>query len=146
MKRRNDVGGLAGQRAKVRFLAVPAILLLAACSPAESGILAGTTIISLLETDKTVSDHIMSQMMNKDCSSKRLLEGADRMCIDENESATKTVAQSTPTYCYRTLGNISCYTKPNPYDPNVSEVAWPRPTQPEPAPSLALRDGENKGN
>jgi hypothetical protein len=131
-------------RERARILLVPALLLLAACSPAESGIIVGASLISLLETDKTVPDHIMSQMLNKDCSSQRLLEGADKMCLDENGPTT--VAQSIPSYCYRTLGNITCYTEPNPFDPKSNQVAWPRPWQPEPAASVALRDGENKGN
>jgi len=132
------------ERVKARILLVPALLLLAACSPAESGIIVGASLISLMETDKTLSDHMMSQFMNKDCSTKRLLDGGQKMCLDENGMTT--VAQAVPTYCYRTLGKITCYTTPNPYDPKSAEVAWPRQPQPEAAPSVALRDGENKGN
>jgi len=135
--------GTGGKRTRARVLLVPAVLLMAACSPTQTAVLAGTSLISLLETDKTVPDHIMSQVMNKDCSSERLIKDG-KMCLDENRPTT--VAQSIPSYCYRTLGTITCYTSPNPYDPNTAEVAWPRPMQPEPAPSLALRDGENKGN
>ena len=132
------------EQATAGILLVPALLLLAACSPGESAVIAGASLISFLETDKTVPDHIMSQVMNKDCAAERLFNGAKKMCLDEN--GTTTVAQAVPTYCYRTLGNITCYTTPNPYDPKSAEVAWPRQPQPEAASSVALRDGENKGN
>ena len=125
---------------------IPAVLLVAACTPFDAGIMAGTTVISLIETDKTPADHILSHVMNKDCSSKRLLEGADHMCLDENENAPKTVAQATPSYCYRTLGNVTCYTEPDPFGSDSPQVAWPRVSPPDKATSLALRDGENKGN
>ena len=138
--------GSHGARTKARLLLVPAVLLVAACTPFDAGIMAGTTVISLLETDKTPTDHILSQVMNKDCSSKRLLEGADHMCLDENANASKTVAQAAPSYCYRTLGNVTCYTEPNPFGSNASQVAWPVVSEPESTASLALRDTENKGN
>lgn len=123
---------------------LPLSLLIAACTPEDGAILVVGSAISLIETDKTIPDHVMSQVMNKDCSAKRLIDGASKMCLDEN--APTTVAQAAPTYCYHTLGKITCYDKPDPYAAQATEVAWPRPSQPNPTASLALRDAENKGN
>lgn len=135
-----------GARAWAPLALVPALLLVAACSPGESAIMAGTTIISYLATDKPVSDHIIGQITNKECSTKRLIDGG-KYCVDENGNVTgTTVAQAEPSYCYHTLGKITCYTTPDPTDPHNVEVAWPRPPQPEAPQSVALRDGENKGN
>ena len=89
-------------------------------------------------------------MMNEDCSSQRLIEDG-KLCVDENDRTT-TVAAAAPEYCYRTLADVSCYSHPDPFDPTNDEVAWPNPNgfaaadPPNPAPSLALRDTENKGN
>lgn len=122
---------------------IPALLIVAGCTPENAAIMAGASIISVIETDKTIPDHVMSQVMNKDCSALRLVNDK-KMCLDEN--STTTVAESDQTYCYHTLGEISCYATPNPYDPHTNQVAWPRPAEPDSSSSLALRDGENKGH
>ncbi len=125
------------------------VLGLAACSPADTAILVGVSTISYLATDKTVPDHIVSQVLNKDCSSTRLINDG-KLCAEETVATT--VASAIPTYCYRTLGSVSCYASRDPYDPRSVEIAWPSPngsggaSPQKPAPSLALRDGENKGN
>jgi len=122
---------------------IPALLAIAACTPENIALMVGTSAVSMIETDKTVPDHIMSQVMNKDCAASRLIKDG-KMCLDDD--GTTTVAESAPTYCYHTLGEITCYATPNPYDPHTNEVAWPRGEEPAPMPSVALRDGENKGH
>jgi hypothetical protein len=137
-------GALAGA------LALLAGAALSACSPGETAIILGTSAFSYFETGKTIPDHIVSQVMNKDCSSKRLIEDG-KACLDDNGQTT-TVAAAPPEFCYRTLADVSCYTKPDPFDPENDEVAWPNPNvfasgdPQESGTSLALRDTENKGN
>lgn len=123
--------------------AVAALMLLAGCSTAQTAALAGISVVSFMETDKFLSDHIASNMLHKDCSMKHTLDG-EKWCQDEQPAnGATTVAQATP-YCYRTLGTITCYDSPNPHDPRANLVQWPR--APEPGTRLARRDAENEGN
>ncbi len=135
----------------LRALAVLAYAAgLGACNPAGTAILIGGSAISYFETEKTLPDHALSQMLNKDCAGKRLLEEG-KFCVDEN-GRTTTVAAAIPEYCYRTLADVTCYTRPDPFDPENDEVAWPNPNgfaangPQNTGSSLALRDTENKGN
>ena len=111
-------------------------------------VLIGGSAISYLNDGKTIPDHVLSQMLNKDCSGKRLIDDG-KLCADEHVT---TVAAAPPEYCYRTLADVSCYSKPDPFDPANDEVAWPNPNlfavadPQDSGSSLALRDTENKGN
>ena len=134
-----------------RLLSAAAILAgfaLGACTPGESAIIVGTSLFSYFETGKTIPDHIVSEVMNKDCSAERWYNDG-KPCADDE---TTTVAASVPEYCYRTLADVSCYSKPDPFDPANDEVAWPNPNlfavadPQDSGSSLALRDTENKGN
>ncbi len=111
------------RRLGLRATAGLAWLGLAACSPAETAALAGLSALSLLGTDKFLSDHIISQATGKDCSTLNALEEG-RFCKDEEFTVAQAV--QAPTYCYRTLGEITCYTAPNPYDSRSQLVQWPR--------------------
>ena len=123
-------------------------LALSACNPAGTMLLIGGSAISYFDNGKTIPDHVVSQMLNKDCSGERLINDG-KLCAEEK---TTTVASAPPEYCYRTLADVTCYSKPDPYDPKNDEVAWPNPNvfanaDPQNSgPSVALRDPENKGN
>ena len=89
----------------MRLLGVIASLfLLGAC-----GQLAGAEGASVIVTDKTFTDHIVSLGSGKDCSTLRTL--ADLTYCVEDEVAPKYIS-----YCYRTLGNVTCYDRPNPFN------------------------------
>ena len=125
-------------------------MAVAACNPAGTGVLIVGSALTYLDTEKTLPDHAMSQILDKDCSSKRLVEDG-KFCLDK-DGHTTTVAAAAPEYCYRTLADVTCYRHPDPFDPVNDEVAWPNPNgfaadgPQNPASSLALRDTENKGN
>ncbi|MGF1608851.1 MAG: hypothetical protein ACFCUQ_05610 [Kiloniellales bacterium] len=85
-------------------------------------------VATIVNTDKTPSDHAVSWMTGEDCSSVEYSKGRD-YCVSDDVSAT--MADTTPygasgkyegygPYCYRTLGKISCYNHP---DPLASEQA-----------------------
>lgn len=136
--------GLGFGGAKALFALMPLSLLLPACTPEDGVLMVVGSAISMIATNKTIPDHVLSQVLNKDCAASRVVDGVSKICLDENPPTT--VAQAAQTYCYRTLGTITCYNSPDPYAARATEVAWPRPSQSDPGPSLALRDGENKGN
>lgn len=150
MRPGKNSGGQPYRTPWLRGLAVLACAGLAACNPAGTGILIVGSAISYIETEKTLPDHALSQMLNKDCAGKRLLEEG-KFCADE-DGRTTTVAAAVPEYCYRTLGDVTCYAHPDPFDPKNDEVAWPNPNgfaangPQNTGSSVALRDIENKGN
>ena len=62
---------------------------------------------SVMATDKTIPDHIVSYRSGKDCSTVRTEQG--RTYCREDEPNPQPVA-----YCYRTLGDVTCYAEPDP--------------------------------
>jgi hypothetical protein len=96
---------------------VPAfVLALAGCSPAQNTALAMhppispfTVLlvadgVSVINTEKTVEDHVISLISGKDCSLVRASMGYD-YCRDRTSPPTI----QRISYCYKTLAAVSCY-------------------------------------
>jgi len=62
---------------------------------------------SVMATGKTLPDHVVSFQSGKDCSTVRVEQG--RSYCKEDEANPMPVV-----YCYRTLGDVMCYSKPDP--------------------------------
>lgn len=91
-------------------LAMAAALALSAC--VDAGLLeAGTVVV----TDKTTVDHAVSLLSGKDCSTVRL-EAGRTYCVEDE------VNPAAAQFCYRTLGDVTCYDRPNTYDDRVQRV------------------------
>jgi hypothetical protein len=106
---------------RVRPLSLTAPLLalgLAGCDPASQAMLAGASLVTFVHTDKTVGDHVATWALDKDCSTLTLANG-EGYCRDfpsqEALAAAEAEAEAarTATYCYRTLGTVSCYSQPD---------------------------------
>ena len=64
--------------------------------------------VTAVGTGKPLSDHVVSYMSGKNCSTVRSNTG--RSYCEENE------ANSQPkVWCYRTIGQAVCYDRPDPY-------------------------------
>lgn len=87
--------------------AVAATLALAACGmvPGLAQLEGGTTVL----TEKPFTDHVVSWASGKNCSSIRREKGMT-YCV-EDELQPKPEAR----YCYRELGRVTCYDRPDPY-------------------------------
>ena len=85
------------------------IALLSACGP-ETLVSTGLGVASLKATDKTLSDHAIGLVTNQDCSSLRAQRG-DSYCLTEEEIEARIPDQ--PEFCYRTIGGINCYDRPD---------------------------------
>ncbi|MGD1878873.1 MAG: hypothetical protein ACFB13_15405 [Kiloniellaceae bacterium] len=100
---------------------------LGACDPASQAMLAGASLVTLAHTDKTISDHVATWAFDKDCSTLSLANGDD-YCKDiptEEELAAaqaEAEAQQAATFCYRTLGAISCYAQPDEMASSMARV------------------------
>ncbi|MDA0702840.1 MAG: hypothetical protein O3A96_06315 [Proteobacteria bacterium] len=101
----------------VRSLAFGAMALLAlnACM-AGSVAVTGAEMASNITTDKTLVDHATSFVTGMDCSSIHSANGYSYCNDIEDEEA------ATPSYCYRSLGAITCYDRPDPYGDNAVAV------------------------
>ncbi len=92
-----------------------AFLGLAACSPASTAFLTGASLVSLAYTDKTIGDQAASFAYKQDCSILNLADNEPYCQVlvpeDAQNQAIATLAASL--YCYRTLGGISCYDRPD---------------------------------
>lgn len=61
----------------------------------------------VMATDKTVMDHVVSMRSGKDCSTVRSEQGRTYCREDEPNPMPQM-------YCYRSLGDVTCYKDPNP--------------------------------
>lgn len=99
-------------------LALGLVAGLAACDPASQAMMAGASLVTFVHTDKTVSDHVATWAFDEDCSTLALAngEGYCRPFVTEEERAAaeaEAAARLAGTYCYRTLGAVTCYRQPD---------------------------------
>ncbi len=93
----------------MRFAAaIAVVVLLGACSSALTPY-AMVNGAFLMATDKTMEDHVVSLASGKNCSTVRADTG--RSYCEEDE-----LNPSPAVYCYRTLGSVTCYDRPDPHN------------------------------
>ena len=100
-------------RFTVRFMLLAAALVLGGCSAASTAqsvapqalLIEGATIVG---TDKTIGDHVISFATNKNCSTIRKHLG--KTYCEEDE-----IGRVDEVYCYRTLAKVTCYAVPAPH-------------------------------
>ncbi len=88
---------------------------LVSSSPGSVPPLAGIEIFSVIGTDKTLTDHLVSFSTGKNCSTIRRNLG-QTYCEEDEITVPEEI------YCYRTLGKVNCYAEPNPFDNRVKAV------------------------
>lgn len=83
------------------------LLVTSGCVPMAAAPVAsiGTTVAS----GKTPVDHVVSAISGKDCSVRRNRQGLTYCVEDEQTPPVRVV-------CYHTLGDVSCYDHPNPFN------------------------------
>ena len=96
------------------LLVLTGMLLLSSCSALAPPV-AAIEGISAVGTGKTLSDHVVSYYSGKDCSIVRQSTGRSYCEEEENNPAPKV-------WCYRTLGSVSCYDRPDPHDGKQRKV------------------------
>ncbi|NQW00237.1 MAG: hypothetical protein HQ483_11105 [Rhodospirillales bacterium] len=92
------------------FTGLACLLLLSGCGGlAASGVpgVAQVDVLTVMGTDKTLIDHVVSASSGKDCSSVRLEQG-DYYCEEDRPKITQNI------YCYNTLGSVTCYDRADP--------------------------------
>lgn len=105
------------QAAHLWVLAVCA-LVLSACGPlAATGVplIGEADVLTVVGTDKSIIDHVVSYSSGKDCSTVRREKGL-HYCVEDEPDVTPEV------YCYNTLGTVTCYDRPDPYGNGSQKV------------------------
>lgn len=98
-----------------------AVLALAAVLPGcvaalpAAAVYAGVEGISLNQTDKLMSDHVVSAITGQDCSFLKYKDTGNycRSAAEIAEQAAKE-RRDLSGYCYRRLGRVTCYDSPDP--------------------------------
>ena len=90
-------------------LAFAGPLVISACDPVTLGVVSASAV-SFAVTDKLPADHLASWITGEDCSMHQAAN-TRHYCRDPNADAKVAAA---PLYCYRTLGEITCYAAPDP--------------------------------
>lgn len=70
----------------------------------------------ILSTDKTIADHMVSMSSGKDCSTVRREQGRT-YCVEDEKTPRPEVV------CFKSLGDITCYSKDDPLLPKENQVA-----------------------
>jgi hypothetical protein len=83
------------------------LLWVSACGMDPSVVMTGGSIISLIHTDKTLTDH------EPYCQDPPAMTPAEQLAIT-----------SASLYCYRTLGGVSCYDRPDYTASNQTRVNY----------------------
>ena len=98
--------------------ALLALGLLAGCGPETALYGAAATTALIVETDKTPADLIGSVATGMDCDTLRAKRDKGAWCRQPDAG----VVIEPPLYCYRTLGTVSCYDRPDPHGTGQQEV------------------------
>ncbi len=69
--------------------------------------------ISLINTQKTIEDHVISLITGMDCSVVRASQG-DHYCVAPDQ----TTFYLRTSYCYKSIAKVSCYDQPVTSDTN----------------------------
>jgi hypothetical protein len=84
---------------------IAGLMLLAGCAVFPPAAIVNGA--SLVGSEKTVGDHIMSYVSGKDCSTVRSNLGRT-YCVEDEPNPIPRV------FCYPTIGKVTCYDRPDP--------------------------------
>ena len=89
-----------------------------AAAPGAVPTLAGIEGLTVIVTDKTITDHYVSFTTGKNCSTVRKNLGLT-YCVEDEVGVQDEV------FCYRTLGRVNCFAVPAPHgesQPTVGHI------------------------
>ena len=100
-------------RKRVSIAAVVATCVaLGACDPVT---FTGAEAVSLMGSEKTLVDHAVSIGSGKDCSTVRKERGLT-YCVEDMPQIRQNI------FCYRDLGGVTCYDRPDPHASGKQQV------------------------
>lgn len=99
------------------FTALLLVAALSGCTAFAPGIpgLAEVDALTVVGTDKTITDHVISFASGKNCSTVRREQGM-HYCEEDEPTVEPAV------YCYKTLARVTCYDRPDPYKEGYRKI------------------------
>jgi hypothetical protein len=91
------------------FLIVP--FLLAGCADPASLALSGASVVTAVDSEKTVTDHAMSFATGENCSFLHSFKGV-AWCVPERSEDQPAPDQ----VCYNSIAQMTCYPVENPHE------------------------------
>jgi len=82
---------------------------LSGCSGSSLAVM-GADAMTQVASGRSISGNVIHAFTGKDCVPMNIFAGKP-MCPEETAAAAK---EEAPVYCYRTLGQVDCYTEPDP--------------------------------
>ena len=95
------------------FVICASLLGLSACGGEAGLYLIGASVASFIHTDKTVVDHAVGLSTDRDCSVLYLAQDQNYCKPPVPIEPGQVAAMAASMYCYRTLGGVSCYDRPD---------------------------------
>ncbi|RMD61145.1 MAG: hypothetical protein D6826_10675 [Alphaproteobacteria bacterium] len=117
-----------------RIVAVFGLLALSGCAPLL-GTVAAANVASLMHTDKTLPDHAISNERELNCSILHTARNEAYCQPYPPDPRARLAAMARELYCYRTLGMVNCYTRPD-YNASLSRLDYAYGYAPLPQPPL----------
>ena len=99
-------------------LVIAFTVLLAACGTTTTFYFAGASLANFIYTDKLPTDYLAEFASGQECNFLKSQKDGGPLCRDSFDR----VVYERPLYCYRTLGEIACYDKQDPYGRNSTRV------------------------
>jgi hypothetical protein len=106
-------------RGRARLASLLALLVLSGCGGEAGLVIAGATVYSFATTDKFLADHAVSYATGEECSALQMEQTGDycrtheEIAMEAAEAEQRRQAAQSDMFCYRTLGEITCYQEPD---------------------------------
>lgn len=94
------------------ILAIAAPLALAACADPASIALGGVSVVTVIDSGKTVTDHVMSYATGEECTFRHSLRG-ESWCQPLPGDDTGLQAEQV---CYQSIARVTCYEVTNRFE------------------------------
>ncbi|MEM9682572.1 MAG: hypothetical protein AAF942_04840 [Pseudomonadota bacterium] len=114
-----DIESIQCGRRKAGLAFILCAALLVACGSPATFYVGSAVLANFVYTDKLPTDYLAELATGEECSLLKSQEDGGPFC---RESFQERIVYEAPLYCYRTLGEITCYNKRNPYGPTSTEV------------------------
>ena len=102
----------------VIVLSVLSAAFITACGSASTVYFGAATLANFVYTDKLPTDYLAEFASGQECNLLKAQKDGGPMCRDSFEH----IVFEPTIYCYRTLGEIACYQKQDPYGRNSTRV------------------------
>jgi len=102
----------------IRYFALMLVpLTLTACADPASLALGGASIVTVVDSGKTVTDHAMSYATGENCSFLHSIRG-ESWCLPERGEAPGPPTE----ICYQSIAAMTCYPVKNPHETQSRRV------------------------